>query len=55
MAANRPYGDWNPLDAKKYPTEKEVDAIFGGKTEMQNKLYSRLVEGYLLCVSTYLS
>ena len=47
------YGDFIPSQSEKYPTAKEYAAAF--PTEMKNDLYANLVNGYLLCVSTYLS
>lgn len=50
---NRAYGDWNPKAVKKYPTKKEMEERF--PTEMQNEMYSKILNGYLLCISTYLA
>ncbi len=50
---SRAYGDFVPSMSTKYPTKKEVEAAY--PTEMKNEMYSNLMNGYLLCVSTYLS
>ena len=51
--SNRAYGDFIPSLSPKYPTKKEVEAVF--PTQMENEKYSFILNGYLLCVSTYLS
>ena len=51
--SNRAYGDFIPGLSKKYPTKKELEDNF--PTQMHNDLYSNIMNGYLLCVSTYLS
>ena len=51
--SNRAYGDFIPSLSKKYPTKKEMEANF--PTQMHNDKYAFMMNGYLLCVSTYLS
>ena len=51
--SNRPYADWYPQAAKKYPTAKELEEKYG--TSMVNEVYGRTMENYMLCVSVYLS
>ena len=50
---SKAYGDFIPGLSKKYPTSKELDAAF--PTQMKNDMYANIMNGYLLCVSTYLS
>ena len=47
------YGDFIPQASKKYPTKKEYEDNF--PTQLSNEKYSFIMDGYLLCVSTYLS
>jgi len=51
--SNKAYGEFIPHLRKKYPTKKEIEAEF--PTKMSNEKYAFMVNGYLLCVSTYLS
>ena len=51
--SQKAYGDFVPALSQKYPTKKELNANF--PTQMQNDKYAFIVNGYLLCVSTYLS
>ena len=51
--SNRAYGDLTPGLSKKYPTKKEVEEA--NPTHLRNDKYSFIMNGYLLCVSTYLS
>lgn len=47
------YGDWIPQLKKKYPTEKEMIKIFGN--QMYNDRYGEVMNGYLMCVQTFMS
>ena len=51
--SGKAYGDFLPALSKKYPTKKEYEAAF--PTKMENDKYAFIMNGYLLCVSTYLS
>ena len=51
--SNRAYGDFIPGLSQKFPSKKEQDAAF--PTQMKNDVYANIINGYLLCVSTYLS
>ena len=51
--SNKAYGDFIPALSQKYPTKKEIESKFG--TKMENDKYAFIMNGYLLCVSTYLS
>lgn len=51
--SNKAYGDFIPALSQKYPTKKEMEAAF--PTKMKNDKYAFIMNGYLLCVSTYLS
>ena len=53
MQAGRAYGDNYAQMKEEMPTEKEIQAKF--PTEMKNEIYSKVIENYCLCVSTYLS
>ena len=51
--SNKAYGDYLPQTSQKFPTKKQYEANF--PTKMHNDKYAFMVNGYLLCVSTYLS
>jgi hypothetical protein len=51
--SNRPYGDWNPQLKKNFPTKKEIEEKF--PTTMKNEIYSKIIENYFLCTSTFLA
>ncbi len=51
--SNRAYGDYLPNSSQKLPTKKQYEANF--PTKMDNEKYAFIVNGYLACVSTYLS
>ena len=51
--STRAYGDFNPRVSQKFPTKKQYEAKF--PTKMENEKYAFMLNGYLLCVSTYLS
>ena len=54
MSSKRAYGDFVPIpNAQKFPTKKEYEAQF--PTKMHNDKYAFILNGYLMCVSTYLS
>ena len=50
---SRAYGDFIPLTSQKFPSKKEYESAF--PTQMRNDMYGNILNGYLLCVSTYLS
>ena len=51
--STKAYGDFIPGLSKTYPSKKEMEGSF--PTQMQNDKYANIMNGYLLCVSTYLS
>ena len=53
MSSKRAYGDFVPTNVQKFPTKKEYEAQF--PTKMHNDKYAFILNGYLMCVSTYLS
>ena len=53
MSNTKAYGDYYPHKTTTYPTKKEIDAQF--PTEMKNDQYAWILNGYMLCVSDYLS
>ena len=51
--SKRAYGDFVPTNVQKFPSKKEYEAQF--PTKMHNDKYAFILNGYLMCVSTYLS
>ena len=51
--SNKAYGDFIPALSTKYPSTKEVQGSLS--SHLQNEKYSSIMNGYLLCVSTFLS
>jgi hypothetical protein len=51
--SNRAYGDFIPALSQKFPTKKEVESK--APSQLANDKYQFIMNGYLLCVSTYLS
>ncbi len=51
--SNKAYGDYIPGLSQKFPSKKEYAANF--PTQMRNDKYANILNGYLMCVSTYLA
>ena len=51
--SKRAYGEFVPTNIQKFPSKKEYEANF--PTKMHNDKYAFIMNGYLMCVSTYLS
>ena len=51
----RPYGDFIPAEHEKLVSDLTPPPGTTVETKMQNDKYAFIMNGYLLCVSTYLS